>query len=181
MHTPQVLDRLRAEDVPATFFLVGSRARRHPAIVAEILAAGHAVGSHSWSHPEPGALGATALVEDFRKGRETVEDLAGRAVPAFRPPQGHIDLRVAVAVRRLGLHSWLWSDDPHDWEPGCRTQQILDRVADVQGGAVVLLHDGLASPLEPRARDRSATVEAVQPLCALIRRRGLGFAALPER
>lgn len=87
---------------------------------------------------------------------------------------------MAVAARRVRPRSWLWSDDPEDWRTGCTADTIRGRLRGVDDGEVVLLHDGLATVIEDATEDRSATVAAVSPLCAMIRDRGLGFAVLPE-
>jgi peptidoglycan-N-acetylglucosamine deacetylase len=179
-YTPEVLEQLDGAGATATFFLVGEAAQSLPGVVAEIVAAGHTVGSHTWSHPGPGQLGARALLEDCRRGREVLEDLTGRHVRLFRPTEGHIDVRVAAAMRGAGLRPWLWTDDPEDWRPGTTEDALVARLAGLRAGAVVLLHDGLRGRVAPGAQDRSATVAAVPRLCAMIRSRGLALASLPR-
>lgn len=178
--TPLVLDELRRLDVRATFFLIGERARAHPRLVHRILAEGHAIGSHSLTHAEPGALG-WGVVPDFRAGRRAVERAAGRRVRLFRPPKGYLDRQTRVAIATARVRPWLWTIDGHDWEPGVRPHQILPRLDAVAAGDVVLLHDGISGPLAPEALDRSATVAVLSDVVGLIRQRGLGLVPLPER
>ncbi len=83
--TPQVLDVLAEHGAVATFFAVGKRAERHPELVRRIVDEGHALGSHSWSHREPGELSARELGRDYRAGRRAVE-ARGLARHAALPP-----------------------------------------------------------------------------------------------
>lgn len=178
VHTPAVLDRLRDVGAVATFFVVGERAARHPEIVRRILAEGHALGSHSWSHPEPWRLSAPALIADYRRGRAAVQRAAGRRTALFRPPKGFVDARGAVAMLAAGVRPWLWTIDGHDWLPDVRPDEIVGRLGDIAGGDVVLLHDAIEQPLAPSALDRSATVQAIGDIAALVAGRGLRFTTL---
>lgn len=172
-HTPLVLDELARLDVRATFFVVGERAREHPELVRRLLDEGHAVGSHSASHPDPWTLGTLALVGEYRAGRAHVEEIAGRRVDLFRPPKGHLDIRGALAIRIARLRPWLWTVDPEDWSPGITADELVARLSDLESGDVVLLHDGLESPLDASALDRTSTVAAIDPVVRRIRDRGL--------
>jgi len=176
--TPLVLDVLRRFRVRATFFLIGERAQAHPELVHRILAQGHAVGSHSQTHAEPGSLG-WRVVADFRAGRRSIERAAGRRVRLFRPPKGYLDRQERVALVANRLRPWLWTIDPHDWEPGARPAEVLRRLDGLGGGDVVLLHDGISGPIRPEALDRSATVEVLPQIIELARERRLELVALP--
>jgi peptidoglycan-N-acetylglucosamine deacetylase len=167
--TPQVLDVLAAHRVRATFFLVGRRARNHPELVRRIVSDGHAVGSHTWSHPRPWTIGGLETLREYRAGRRAIEDLAGRDVPLFRPPKGYVTGRIALAALAARLEMWLWTLDPEDWQPGVTANQLLARLEALRAGDVVLLHDGLEDPLAPAAEDRSATVAALPDVIATAR------------
>lgn len=179
VYTPRVLDVLAEHGVVATFFLVGSNARRHPGIVRRIMGEGHRIGSHSWSHPVPLDTPWPALLVDYRRGRRAVEALGGEANALFRPPRGEVGARGALTMRALRLEPWLWTVDPEDWRPGVSTEEVVSGVGDLTNGDVVLLHDGLARPLSPEAGDRSSTVRAVPEIISLARDRGLGLTTLP--
>lgn len=178
IHTPRLLDELARLGIPATFFAVGRRADAHPSLIRRMLDEGHAVGSHSYSHPEPWQLPLRALTTDYGRGRESVERAARRPIDLFRPPNGFVDPAGAVAMARLGLRPWLWTIDTGDWEPGIEPDSIVDGVRDLDGGDVLLLHDGIESPVAPAAIDRRATGEALAGISALARHRGLRFVTL---
>lgn len=187
--SPQVLDLLAAAGATATFFLVGERAARHPELVRRIAADGHAVGSHSWSHPRPWELSARQLHDDYARGHEAVQDALGRSTALFRPPHGHLGAGGLMALLRLRLRPVLWTHDPEDWAAGTTRAQILERLADVQAGDVVLLHDALVpvvlpgggpSPGEEGAEGRAETIAAVPRLLQALDRAGLRPTAWPQ-
>ena len=179
--TPQVLDVLAEHEARATFFVVGVRARRHPELVRRMIAEGHAVGSHTWSHPRPWTIGGLETLREYRGGRRAVEDVTGRPVRLFRPPKGYLNGRIALAALAARLEVWLWTLDPEDWQPGVTADQLLKRLDSVRPGEVVLLHDGLEDALAPQAEDRSATVDALPRMIELARGRGLELVTLDAR
>jgi peptidoglycan-N-acetylglucosamine deacetylase len=176
--TPQVLDLLAARDVRATFFVVGYRARQYPELVRRIRREGHVLGSHSGTHPDARRLGLRRLHRDYAEGRAALEAAIGEPVALFRPPNGTLDAKGIVVIRRLGLVPRLWTIDPQDWHPDTTTADIVARCAAAGVGDIVLLHDGLERPLAARALDRSATVSALPQVIAAFRERGLGFSTL---
>ena len=176
--TPLVLEALAAAGTKATFFLVGERAARFPHLARRIVDEGHAVGSHSYRHPEPRSLG-WAVVPDFLRGRRAVERAVGRRVPLFRPPKGYVARREELAMAATRVQPWLWTVDTLDWQPGIASQDVVANATSVGAGGIVLLHDAICGPLAPEVLDRSATVEAVGGIVEMARRRGLDLVTLP--
>ena len=177
--TGPLLAILAELDVRATFFCIGSCASAHPGLVRSMVDAGHSVGSHSLTHTDPWTLGTISLVREIRNGHRAVEKAMGRSSDLFRPPKGHLDMRVASAARIAGLRSWLWTVDPADWRPGATSAEIDVGCASAGGGDVVLLHDGIVDGPDAGRMDRAATLAAVPIVVERIRSRGLGFAVLP--
>jgi len=171
--TPRVLDLLAERGATATFFMVGSSAEEHPELVRRVGAEGHGLGSHTWSHPELLGLPFAELMRECRQGRRAVERAAGRRVSSYRPPKGHWDGRGATVATALRMQPWIWTQDPRDWEAGASAEGIVAALRSLASGDVVLLHDGIHSPPDPAARDRSATVAALGPLLDLAAERGL--------
>jgi peptidoglycan/xylan/chitin deacetylase (PgdA/CDA1 family) len=176
--TPAVLDVLAQLEVPATFFCVGRNARAHPELVRRAVAEGHAVGSHSFTHPHPAEVPLRALTDEYRSGRQAVEAAAGRDVPLFRPPHGHLGIRSAVMVRHRALVPWLWTVDPQDWRPGTAAADVVAVAGAARSGDVILLHDWVEQPHAPEALDRTATIDALPALVRAVRERGLRFTSL---
>lgn len=113
--TPELLDMLASYQIPATFFLLGQQALHHPQIVERMIAEGHEIGNHSWSHPN---LRKLSLADQARQIGETDRVLrAHGATPLFiRPPYGAFDENTVQVANELGLSIMLWSLDSKDWK-----------------------------------------------------------------
>lgn len=186
--TPQVLDLLAAADARATFFLVGQRAAQRPELVRRIAEAGHAVGSHSWSHPRPWEHPARVLREDYASGHDAVQQALGAATPLFRPPHGHLGAAGIMVLLQLRLRPVLWTHDPEDWRDGVTARQIVERLHDVTAGDIVLLHDALVvndlmngdGSVVRSARHRNATLTALPQLLDGLASSGLRAVPCPS-
>jgi polysaccharide deacetylase family protein (PEP-CTERM system associated) len=99
--TRMVLDELGRTGVRATFFVLGWVAERHPALVADILAAGHDVGSHGYAHERAYDLGPAAFTEDVRRSVGALGAAGAARVTAFRAPEWSINDRAPWALARL--------------------------------------------------------------------------------
>lgn len=176
--TPAVLDALARHSVRATFFLIGERARLHPAIVRRIAEEGHAIGSHSRSHPDMWTISLGEVRRQYVEGRAMVEDVVGRDVPLVRPPKGYLDIPAALVLRRGNFRVVLWSATGNDWEVGATRDSILTSIGDPVAGAVVLLHDAISGPLHPSVLDRSQTVASLGPLIDRLQAAGRQFVGL---
>ncbi|MFG3599226.1 polysaccharide deacetylase family protein [Micromonospora chersina] len=139
--TPMVLDTLAEHGVPATFFLVGERARRHAALVRDRLG-GHEVGNHSWAHHDLARMDARTAYDDLSRSHEAITAATGAAPRLLRPPWGHLGGAVLHAAARLDYRLVLWTlqmvegEYPHD--PAGHARRI---VADVRPGTILLGHD----------------------------------------
>jgi peptidoglycan-N-acetylglucosamine deacetylase len=99
--TRALLDDLSAARVRATFFVLGWVADRHPALVAEIAAAGHEIGSHGHSHTRAYELGANGFVEDLRRSIAVLRAAGTPGVQAYRAPEWSINDRSLWALEIL--------------------------------------------------------------------------------
>lgn len=115
VNTPHLLDELAEYGIPATFFLLGSQAQRYPDLVKRILAEGHEVGNHSYSHPNLRAVSPARKEEELRRTDAILRGLG--ASPRFmRPPYGAYDAYTEKVAESLGLSLMLWSLDSRDWQ-----------------------------------------------------------------
>ncbi|MGD0629084.1 MAG: polysaccharide deacetylase family protein [Terracidiphilus sp.] len=146
--TPRLLDILAQHDVRATFFLIGSFAQQQPGLVRRILAAGHLIGNHSWSHPNLALTSARRVDEELTRTRDTLRQLAGVPIRYFRPPYGARRPHVLRAARQLGMESVTWNAMTTDWsEPSAdniagRLIRKIDHLHQKGRAANIVLHDG---------------------------------------
>lgn len=182
--TPRVLDVLAARQVRATFFLVGERAERHPELVRRMRDDGHAVGSHSWSHPIPWTLGVRALRDDYERGHIAVQKALDDDTRLFRPPHGHLGPAGLRAVLQLRLQPVLWSLDPLDYLQESTSEDLVERTKAVADRDVILLHDALVPVrlpgLPPPAQDREATLTALPRILDVLAAAGLPAVPWPR-
>jgi peptidoglycan-N-acetylglucosamine deacetylase len=140
--TPRLLDILKQRNIKATFFMIGQNAERNPAIVKRILAEGHEIGNHSWTHPQLSKLSDDRVTEEINKTQNAIKDASGYTPVLMRPPYGAITARQKDWIeKQFGLSVIIWSVDPFDWKrPGSSVieQRIL---AGARPGAIVLSHD----------------------------------------
>lgn len=115
-HTGRLLDLLSAEEVPATFYVIGRSAELNPALIARMAAEGHQVGGHTWSHPNLTTLTPEAVAEELRSTAAAIR--AGGAEPStVRAPYGALNEAVLAAFGTVpGSGSVTWTVDTRDWE-----------------------------------------------------------------
>jgi peptidoglycan/xylan/chitin deacetylase (PgdA/CDA1 family) len=140
--TPQLLDILKQRNIKATFFMIGQNAEQSPAIVQRILAEGHEIGNHSWTHPQLSKLSDDRVTEEINKTQAAIKSACGYTPVLLRPPYGAITARQKDWIeKQFGLSVIIWSVDPFDWKrPGASVieQRIL---AGARPGAIILSHD----------------------------------------
>jgi len=175
-YTPRVLDFARGHHIPLTFFLLGERVRLHPELARRMLAEGHAIGNHTWSHTVLIGLSEAEDGAEIEACEAEIEKICGYHTKLFRPPKGKVDETVARAAATRGYEIILWSVavEHHDAKT---PQAMADRVVQrVRPGSIILAHDG--SPHQDISRDR--TVAALPMLVDELRRRGYRFVTVPE-
>jgi peptidoglycan/xylan/chitin deacetylase (PgdA/CDA1 family) len=140
--TPAVLETLREAGAPATFFLAGEQVVRRPALVAEIVAAGHRVELHCHRHRNQLRLGARQLLDDADRAKAAIEEAGGQTVSDYRPPYGIFSAVGLRAVRSRGWRPVLWSRWGRDWTRRATPASIARRAsAGARAGDILLLHD----------------------------------------
>ncbi len=147
--TSRVLAALARECVHATFFLIGRPASEHPELVRRIAAAGHTVGTHTWSHPSIPEVKADAAIEEIDHGISAVEmALHGEATttpttpffrfPGFESTPAMLDLLQSRGIVVFGTD--LWAGDWIRMTPRQELKLITDRL-DAAGKGIILFHD----------------------------------------
>ncbi len=148
--TPALLKALAAKNVPATFFLLGQNAARHPDLVRAVAAGGHELASHGHRHRFPNKLPLYELFADLTQAEEAIA-VAGERPTLYRPPGGGYNDAMVDALARRGYTTVLWSVDPRDWERRGAAQIAVTVVSRASPGAIVLLHEGECAANTPEA------------------------------
>jgi peptidoglycan-N-acetylglucosamine deacetylase len=171
--TPRVLELLAERGAVATFFMVGRRVRAHAGIVRAIVAAGHALGNHSFSHRHPWAMREAAARREVRDGAAALEDVCGQPVKMFRPPYGRVRRCMLDEAAQCGQVLVLWHRSAIDWGPFGRSAAIARRLRRIQPGEIVLMHDCVA------VRNRPGQLVPVLPgVLRELRERGVELVGL---
>ncbi|WP_441249405.1 bifunctional polysaccharide deacetylase/glycosyltransferase family 2 protein [Kitasatospora sp. McL0602] len=177
--TPQILDVLRRNGVHATFFVVGTQVAANPDLTRRIVAEGHQLGVHTFSHPDLAGLPSWQRSMELRETQLAIAGATGVTSALLRPPysSGNDSLRDAdwQAVRQAGREGYLTvltTQDSEDWrKPG--VDRIIAGATPAPGtGQVLLMHDA--------GGDRSQTVTALTTLLPRLRAAGFHFATVSD-
>jgi peptidoglycan/xylan/chitin deacetylase (PgdA/CDA1 family) len=173
--TPIILDILKQNGVKATFFLIGQQASTYPDMVKKIVANGHAIGNHSWSHPDFARISPERAGKEIAKTQDELNDILGYKPSLFRPPYGELKAGDEPVISQAGMHVVNWSVDTRDWA-GTPTKQILAFVhKQLRPGGIILQHcsGGGKGHL-------ANTVAALKLIIPELKKQGYSFVTVPE-
>ncbi len=183
--TPQILDQLKQLGVHATFFIIGENALANPELVRRIVAEGHDIGNHTFTHPNLAEVPVPLANVELNATQRLVESLTGRSTRLFRPPYFGdaeptipAEVEPIVAAKNLGYLTIGLRVDGEDWAtPGVDAivknvvSGVMNPDPDVRG-QIVLLHDS--------GGDRSQTVTALPLLVAQLKAQGQTFVTVSQ-
>jgi cellulose synthase/poly-beta-1,6-N-acetylglucosamine synthase-like glycosyltransferase/peptidoglycan/xylan/chitin deacetylase (PgdA/CDA1 family)/spore germination protein YaaH len=184
--TPAILDVLKREQVPATFFIIGKNGQAYPDLVRRIVNEGHELGNHSFTHPNLGEIPLSLTELELNATQRLIESEVGRSTVLFRPPyfgdaeaDKPQEVEPALIAQNLGYLMVGVRIDPNDWQLPVTADQIVNRTIEratdtnpETRGEVILLHDS--------GGDRAATIEALPRLIDELRARGFRFVAVSD-
>jgi len=179
--TPLILDILKRENVPATFFVIGKNGDAYPDLLRRIVNEGHEIGNHTYTHPNLGEVPGPVVDLELNATQRLIESITGRSTVLFRPPyfgdaeaDKPDEVESALRAKDLGYVMVGVRIDPNDWKPGVSADEIVkNTIARAEDkdpetrGEVVLLHDS--------GGDRNATIEALPEIIHELRARGYKF------
>jgi peptidoglycan/xylan/chitin deacetylase (PgdA/CDA1 family) len=140
--TPRFVEALAAHGVRATFFLLSSVLAMAPELGGDLIAAGHEVAVHGWTHRNLLLRGPSATYREIARTRDVAGTTTGQAHRFFRPPYGALTAAAVGAARRLDLTPVLWTCWERDWTRTATPGSVLRTVrAGLAGGGTIPLHD----------------------------------------
>lgn len=181
VYTPEILDILRAEKVPAVFFVVGLEAERNLPLLRRISREGHEIGNHTFTHPNMAEVGLERAASEMETTRLLIEAVTGRSTVLFRAPynadaepSSETELRPVVLSKAQDYYTVGESIDPNDWELGVNADSIYARTIRQYemnpSKGIILLHDA--------GGDRRATVLALPRIIQYFKKRHISFTSL---
>ena len=164
--TPRLLEVLANHDIHAIFFMVGSHAQAQPELVRRVVAAGHLIGNHSWSHPNLAYSSSSRIHEELSRTKQTLEQITGAPIRYFRPPFGARRPEVLRTARRMGMTPVLWNAMTTDWKDPSADAIARRLMSKIDGNehdgraTTIVLHDD--NNLDPVANRAPSTAAAAQ-------------------
>jgi len=170
-NTPRLLDMLKERRIHATFFLVGENVVENQAIVKRILAEGHEIGNHSWSHPNFMVMNDASVRDQLQKTQDAITNASGGMTPKLmRPPYGAFTARQKNwAHGEWGFTVILWDVDPEDWKYRNAEHVKREILKAAVPGSIVLSHD-----------IHKTTVDAMPEVLDTLAARGFKFVTVSE-
>lgn len=173
--TPKILDILAQYHVKATFFVIGSKADRHPDLVKREMEEGHEIANHTYTHHFFNRRSTAEIIEkEITAAQQSVRAITGKQPKLFRPPGGMFNDAVLKYARKQGLQTimWSWHQDTKDWSrPGVGF--IVNKVLNnVRNGDIILLHDYVSG--------NSQTIQALEAILPVLSKRGYEFVTVSE-
>ncbi|GIP08460.1 delta-lactam-biosynthetic de-N-acetylase [Paenibacillus macerans] len=172
-YTAPILDTLKAKKVPAVFFVTGHYVKDQPELLKRMVAEGHLIGNHSWSHPDMTTISDERIRDELERVKQETAKVTGRQEMKYlRPPRGIFSDRTLRVTKELGYTNVFWSVAYKDWD--VKAQRGADYayrqvVSQLHPGAVILLHSV--------SKDNAA---ALGSIIDEARRQGYEFKSLDE-
>lgn len=184
--TPRLLDMLKERGIKATFYVIGKNVAQYPEIMQRMVAEGHEIGNHSYSHPSLTKIGEAGVGEEITKTNEAILQACGARPTTMRPPYGATNASINKRLNdEFGLAVILWSVDPLDWKIRKSSHVSNHILQNSKSGSIILAHDIHPSTIDamPAALDgllaKGHKFVTVSELIALDRHQGPGVPAAP--
>lgn len=166
IYTPQMLELLKEEQVPATFFLLGENVELYGDVVKEIAKEGHLIGNHTYHHVQVTSLSLEEACKEIQETSDLIEELTGTGTEYVRPPFGTWNEELE---ERLNLIPVMWSIDTKDWTTQNVDWIVRETVKHAEDHDIILMHDSYQS-----------TVDAVKRVIEQLEAEGFEFVTVDE-
>ena len=138
--TPFVLDTLQRYQAKATFFCIGDNVQKHPEIFAQVQAAGHVIGNHTFNHLKGWATGNQVYIDNYKQADTLLN------TPLFRPPYGRIKRSQIKLLKQVrpDISIVMWDVLSGDFDVNLDPEKCLKQtLKHAENGSVVVFHDSM--------------------------------------
>ncbi|MEU9162292.1 glycosyltransferase [Streptomyces sp. NPDC048424] len=178
--TPKILELLEARNIRASFFVTGGMTARHPELIRQIVADGHELGVHTFTHPDLVYQSHTRTSWELAQTQLALAGVAGVHSSLFRPPYSSnaaaLDDWTYPVIKYVGARGYLTAfidRDTDDWKrPGVEEIVKAAMPSEPGAGEMILLHDA--------GGDRSQTLTALVQIIDRLQAQGYRFTTISE-
>ena len=171
-NTPKILDILAEYGIKATFFEVGENIELYPEVSRRVVAEGHEIGNHTYTHPHLLKTDYCSLLDEIARCEKVITETTGVTPLFFRPPEGVVDENVRKVAEDEGYSIIVWTVDTRDWA-GTPTDKIVDTVLrEISPGDIILMHDYTSK--------KCNTIPALRRIIPALRDMGYEFVTVGE-
>jgi peptidoglycan/xylan/chitin deacetylase (PgdA/CDA1 family) len=169
-NTVRMLDLLDRHQVTATFFMMGRNVERHPAVAREVLARGHEIGNHSYSHPKLILMPPARVRDEVARTDQLLREIGVTGTIHFRTPHASKFLVLPYVLMRMGKLNVLGDVDPAEWKRRPPAVMIESVLSQVRPGSIIGFHDTQGDP----------TLETVDSILTTLTGEGYRFETVSE-
>jgi len=170
--TREILDILDEYGIKATFFVIGQNVEYYGDVLEEVVAAGHEIGNHTYSHQNLRNLTPDALREEIRQTEDGVFGHSEYRTRLLRPPEGFFSEPVCQLAEEMDYTVVCWSIDTRDWAHTPVPDIVENILTSVEAGDIILFHD-YVSGISP-------TPDALRAVIPVLLAEGYRFVTVSE-
>lgn len=145
--TPWVLKQLKIYEAKATFFCIGDNVQKHPEILKNIIAEGHAFGNHTFNHLNGWETSTSEYLLNTLKAQQVLEKYLPKHTriknPLFRPPYGRIKSKQARELQKRDFRIVMWSILSMDYSQISSEKCLQNVLKNAKSGNIIVFHDSL--------------------------------------
>lgn len=167
--THRLLDTLKEQGVKATFLTVGKQVAAYPNILKREVEEGHAVGCHTWDHPQLTKLPIDQVHTQIQNTLDIMAKAGGVQTNFTRPPYGAVNPNVKAELANLGQAVVMWDVDTLDWKHRDPQKVLEIAMKEVHPGSIILMHD-----------IHNASIDIAPTLIKTLRDQGYTFVTIPQ-
>jgi poly-beta-1,6 N-acetyl-D-glucosamine synthase len=182
-YTPQILNILEKENVPATFFVVGINAESNIPLLQRIYRDGYEIGNHTFTHNNVAKMSSDRAALEMKTTRALIECITGRSTILFRAPfnadsepQTYEEIEPIARSRKDNYITVGESIDPNDWDEKMNADSIVNRTirfSEQNNASIILLHDA-------GGKTRQPTVDALPRIIQYFKQKQYKFTTVAD-